>query len=73
MDEYLYTVKEVATLLKVNKNYVYSLIRSGLLTGLKLGTLKVTREELESFLRKYNGKDLTDLDNIKDLDFTSCA
>ena len=67
MKEYLYTVKEVADLLKVNKNFVYRLIKAGLLTGLKLGALKVTREELESFLKRYNGKDLSDPDNIKEL------
>lgn len=69
MDVYLYTVEEVAAILKVNKNAVYDLIRKGLLTALKLGRLKVTKPTLLSFLREYNGKDLSDLENIKELTF----
>lgn len=67
MEDMLYTVEEVAQILKTNKNFVYELIRKGYLTGLKLGRLKVTKFELVKFLRKYNGKDLTDLNNIRDL------
>ena len=69
MEVYLYTVEEVATILKVNKNAVYDLIRKGFLTALKLGRLKVTRPTLLSFLREYNGKDLSDLENVKELTF----
>lgn len=69
MQEYLYTVEEVATILKVNKNTVYDLIRSGLLIALKLGRLKVTKTTLLKFLSDYDGKDLSDLDNIKELSF----
>lgn len=63
----IYTVPEVAKILKMNKNAVYSLINKGLLTALKLGSLKVTRYELLRFLKQYNGMDLSDLDNIKPL------
>ena len=69
MEEYLYTVEEVATILKVNKNTVYDLIRSGILGALKLGRLKVTKATLVKFLREYDGKDLSDLDNIEELSF----
>ncbi|MBV7271619.1 helix-turn-helix domain-containing protein [Clostridiaceae bacterium UIB06] len=69
MEAYLYTVEEVAAILKVNKNAVYDLIRNGLLTALKLGRLKVTKPTLLSFLREYNGKDLSDLEHIKELTF----
>ncbi|MCY6371246.1 helix-turn-helix domain-containing protein [Clostridium ganghwense] len=69
MEEYLYTVEEVAAILKVNKNTVYNLIRNGLLSALKLGRLKVTRATLLKFLKDFNGKDLSDLDNIKELNF----
>ncbi len=65
--EMLYTVPEVAQLLKMNKGSVYTLINSGVLTALKLGSLKVTRYELLRFLKQYNGMDLTDLSNIKPL------
>lgn len=67
MEEYLYTVEEVATILKVNKNTVYDLIRKGILVGLKLGRLKVTKVSLLKFLKEFNGKDLTDLSDIKEL------
>ncbi|NFD04979.1 DNA-binding protein [Clostridium botulinum] len=69
MEEYLYTVDEVASILKVNKNTVYDLIKNGNLIALKLGRLKVTKVMLLKFLKDFNGKDLTDLNNIKDLTF----
>ncbi len=63
MDE-LYTVKEVAKIMKVNVHKVYELIRVGLLPALKLGSIKIRRESLAEFLRKYDGMDLMDLNNI---------
>ena len=66
MDE-LYTVKEVAGKLKVNVHKVYDLINAGLLPALKLGSIKVRKESLNEFLMKYDGKDLTDINNICDL------
>lgn len=66
MDE-LYTVKEVAGKLKVNVHKVYDLIHAGLLPALKLGNIKVRKESLDEFLLKYDGKDLTDINNICDL------
>lgn len=46
MEDYIYTVDEVASILKVNKNTVYDLIRSGNLIALKLGRLKITKATL---------------------------
>ena len=66
MEDLLYTVKEVSTLLKCNTNTIYALVNSGLLPGLKLGKLKIRKISLEKFLADYDGKDLTDLDNIKE-------
>jgi len=65
--EYLYTVDEVAQILKVNKNAVYDLINANVIKALKLGRLKVTRFELLRFLKDHNGKDLSDLKNIKEI------
>lgn len=65
----LYTVKEVAKLIKTNPAFVYGLINRGLLPALKLGSLKIRRASLESFLIKYDGYDLNDLDNIDKLTF----
>lgn len=67
MDKMLYTVKEVAGIMHSNTNYVYALIRRGLLPAMKLGCYKVRAEALEKFLAESEGKDLTDLAAIKEL------
>ena len=63
-EKILYTVKEVSELLHTNPTYVYNLIKAGLLPVLKLGSYKVRRESLNNFLADYEGKDLTDPNNI---------
>lgn len=63
----LLDVVEVAKRLKCNKNKVYELIKSGQLLGLKLGRMKVSTIELENFLIRNAGKDLTDPFNVKNL------
>ncbi len=65
MDNALFTVKEVAEILKTNVNYVYKLRDAGLITCLKLGQWKVTKKELERFLEANQGMDLTDPHNPK--------
>lgn len=67
MEDVLYTVAEVAKLIKTNTKYVYELIKKGFLPALKLGSYKVRRDALLEFLKKYEGKDLTDLNNVVDL------
>jgi excisionase family DNA binding protein len=69
MDPVLYTVTEAAELLKVNRNSVYDLLKNNVIRGLKLGSLKITRTELIKFLEENNGKDLSNLEDIKDLTF----
>lgn len=64
----LYTVKEVAKLLRVNTDTVYSLIKTGKLRVLKLGNYKIRKTTLIEFLEKYDGYDLSDLNNIKELE-----
>lgn len=68
MEDILYTVKETSKILKTNSNYVYDLIRKGMLPALKLGNLKIRKSSILEFLERNEGKDLTDLDNIKDLE-----
>ena len=46
----LLTVKEVAELLKVNKNYVYSAIKKGELKSVNIGSIKVKKSDLEAFI-----------------------
>lgn len=54
-EKLIYTISEVAALLKVNRNFVYSLINNGYLLSIKLGSRKVTRKALLEFLDKYDG------------------
>lgn len=68
MEDMLYTVKEAADTLKTNTDYVYALIKKGYLKCLKLKSYKIRKSTLEKFLDKYEGYDLSDLDNIKELE-----
>lgn len=67
MPDVLYTVKEVAELLKTNIDYVHKLRKAGLLPFLKIGQYKVRKQSLELFLKRYEGKDLTDPFDVKEL------
>lgn len=60
-EDLVYTIKEVAGLLKVNKNYVYALINKGLLRSTKLGCRKVTKKALIEFLEKNDGLDFDEI------------
>lgn len=60
MEKFLYTVPEVAKILRCNTNRVYDLNKAGLLPFLKLGQLKCRRETLIAFLEKYEGYDVSD-------------
>lgn len=68
LENTLYTVEEVATVIKTNNNYVYDLIKTGHLQALKLGRLKVRKSELERFLEVAEGYDYTDPFKIKKLE-----
>lgn len=68
MEDMLYTMKETAAILKSNVAYVQNLRKAGLLKVLKLGSYKVRKSELERFLKTYEGYDLTDPYNIKELE-----
>lgn len=68
MEEMLYTVTETSKILKTNPNYVYELIKKGFLPALKLGSYKIRKSSLENFLQQYENKDLTDLENVKELE-----
>lgn len=68
MEEMLYTVQEVAMILKTNVSYVYKLQQAGLIRFMKIGRLKCRKSSLEEFLAKYEGFDLTDPHNIQALE-----
>lgn len=67
MNDILYTVPEVSQLMKTNKAFVYSLIKQGLLPALKIRSLKVRKSSLMDFLEKFDGMDLSNLDDIHKL------
>lgn len=67
MEQILYTVPEVAKLLKTNSDYVHKLRKSGLLPFIKLGQYKCRKEALEQFLAAHEGEDLTNPEEIKKL------
>ena len=66
----VYTVKEVAAILHSSPNYVYTLIRKGYLPVVRLGSIKILKRSLEKFLIENQGKDLSNLEDIKPLDFS---
>ena len=66
----LLEVAVVAKLLKCNKAFVYKLIKSGHLQGLKLGRMKVSTIELEDFMKRNGGMDMTNLADVKVLEVT---
>lgn len=55
MEDMVYTVKEVASILKTNVDYVHKLRKAGLLKFLKLGSYKCRKASLEAFLKEYDG------------------
>lgn len=65
--EKIYTIKEVSQLLKVNVNTVHKYRKSGLLKCLKLGSLRVRESALQEFLEKYDGMDISDPENVREL------
>ena len=46
----LYTVTEVAKMLKVNRNFVYKIINNGELEAVKIGSIKVRKEALNRYI-----------------------
>ena len=68
MDDTLYTVAEVAKILKMGKNRVYDLIKTELIPVLILGGYKIRKEAVNQFWEKYEGYDLTDLSNIRKIE-----
>lgn len=56
----LLTVDDCAELMQINRARVYALIHAGSLRALRLGKLRVRREELDRFLKDAEGQDLSD-------------
>ena len=71
MDEMIYSVHEVAKMLHSSPNYVYKLIDNGFLPAIKLGSVKILKSTLIKFLMEKEGKDLSDINNIKKIEISS--
>lgn len=66
-DNKVYTVKEVARILHSSPNYIYQMIEKGYLPAIKLGSVKILSSTLEKFLKENEGKDFSNIDEIKKL------
>lgn len=67
MEDELLTMQEASKILKTNVNFVHSLRKAGLLKCMYCGSYKVRKKTLLKFLEDYDGKDLRDLNQIKEL------
>ncbi|EES50614.1 helix-turn-helix domain-containing protein [Clostridium botulinum] len=68
MEDILFTVKEASKLLKTDEPTIRRLISRGLMKALRLGRIKIRKVEIERFAEWAEGKDLNDLDDIKELE-----
>lgn len=59
-DVKVYTVSEVAKILKTNRGYVYRLINAGILPCVQIGNKKIRHDALAEFLKKAEGYNYTD-------------
>lgn len=69
MEDILFTVKEASKLLKTDEATIRRLISKGYMKALRLGRIKIRKIEIERFAEWAEGKDLNDLDNIKEFDY----
>lgn len=65
--EVLLTVTQAASLLQTQENAVYSLIKAGKVRALKLGNLKIRRQEIDRFLAEGEGYDFSDPQHVRPL------
>ena len=62
----VYTVEEVAEIMKTSKQYVYSLVNAHQLRVLKIPHTRIRKSELERFFKDNEGKDLSNPKEPKD-------
>lgn len=66
-NDILLSVPQAAFLMHTDVNRVRQLIKTGHIKALKLGELKIRRAEIDRFLKEAEGKDFSDLSNVKEL------
>lgn len=65
MEDKLITVPEFAKMIGSNTNKAYEIVKAKLVPVLILGKVKIRQKAAEEFLIRYEGYDLTDVNNIK--------
>ena len=66
-EDMVYTVEEVATIMRASKQYVYTLINANQIRVLKIPHTRIRKSELERFFTDNEGKDLTNPNEPKDI------
>lgn len=64
-DKVLLSVKDLKIVLGLGEGSIYKILHAGLLPYLNIGGIKVRKSAVEEFAAKFEGYDLTDIDNIK--------
>lgn len=67
MEDKLYTVSQASKEFGIPKWRIYELINAGLISGIKIGGMKVRRSSMFKFFEDYENKDVTDPYNVKDI------
>lgn len=68
-----YSVNEAAELTGIGRTKLRKLIRKGHLKALDIGGLKIRAEELQRFLAEAEGKDYSDVENVRNLNMSDIA
>lgn len=67
-EEILLTIPQAALLVHTDVSRMRALVRDGHIRALKLGELKIRRQEIDRFLKEAEGLDYSDTGNIRRLD-----
>ncbi len=70
MEDKLITVPEFAKMIGSNPNKAYEIVKADLIPVLILGKVKIRQKAAEEFLIRYEGYDLTNLNDIKPINLT---
>lgn len=68
-EDMVYTVEEVAVIMRTSKQYVYSLVNAHQLRVLKIPHTRIRKSELERFLKDNEGMDLSNPTEPKEINY----
>lgn len=66
-EDMVYTVEEVAVIMRTSKQYVYSLVNAHQLRVLKIPHTRIRKSELERFFKDNEGMDLSNPTEPKEI------